>query len=62
VFRYLWGYYFNTDVPTEKQSGGKYFTANDSGKKMSNMGINKKGMRKNSIFILAVKEFSFFSF
>lgn len=42
------------DVPTERQSGELYFTANYLGKKMSNTDINKKGMRR-SIFTVTLK-------
>lgn len=61
MIRYLWRYYINTDIPTERQSGGLYFTANYSRKKMSNTDINKKAMKRSSIFTLTVKEL-FFSF
>ena len=42
MIRYLWRYYINTNVPTERQSGGLYFTADYSGNKISNTDINKK--------------------
>lgn len=47
------------DVPTERQSRELYFTADDSGKKMSNTDINKKVMRRSSIFTVTVKRFGF---